>query len=402
MKIFQATGTFGLRSFATPTSTLVANAVNIGRQTTQMSFPAASVAYAMRAVMTEGSNLIYNPETPNTTEGTTLVEGQGQSVGILAAGTASAAGNVAITIGDLASVPGLPDVPLYMTVTGTLTDGTNPAVPGQFSYSGQLGGKPAYHAAGGFVIEWETGITSWVLRSLTNADARWESDDDVATPDLADWSSSAVSPATGDPTVATASHEFAATGFPVTVQVPIQSGDTAAVWVIKARDALAANTIVAANFDVTNASTVLAITRKPRLLGGAELYAADNPALNISIANGTPSPAITASLIGSPGAAGITTEGTIIFDGEGDDFEGNAIQSCNVLHGELIQNTGAEPITVSVSSGGGRTITPGGATLNLFPGDGFDVTLDGEYSVEIENIGSDATIVDIVIIGQPV
>jgi hypothetical protein len=400
MKIFQAAGTLGLRTFATPTSTLVTNAVSIGRQTTQVNFPAASVAYAMRAVMTEGSNLLYDPETPNTTSGTTLVAGQGQMEFTGAAGTASAAGNVAITIGDRANAPSVPaGVPLYMQVTGTLTDGTNPVTFGIFAYFGQINGKPSYRAPLSDSLQWESDISRWVLRS-EDFDSQWQSADDVATPDLADWADTAVAPATGLPVVVTSSQTLTIPGLPLTVQVPIASGDTAAAWVVKAKNALAANATVAANFDVTNTSTIINITRKPRLLGGAELYEAQQPALNISIANGTPSPGITPRNHSQTEIAGIKTDGTIIFDGEGNDFEGNEITSCNILHGELIQNSGTEQVTVTLNSGDERIITPGGAMLNLFPGDGLDVTDDG-YEVEIENTGSDATIVDIVIIGQP-
>jgi hypothetical protein len=399
MKLFQAAGTLGLRTFATPTSTLVTNAVSIGRQTTQVNFPAASVAYAMRAVLTEGSNLLYNPETVNTTEGTTLVAGQGQMEFTSAAGTASAAGNVVVTIGDRANAPSVPaGVPLYMQVTGTLTDGTNPVTFGIFAYVGQINGKPAYRAPLSDSLQWESDISRWVLRS-EDFDSLWQSADDVATPDLADWSDTAVAPATGLPVVVTSSQTLTIPGLPLTVQVPIASGDTAATWEAKVIAALNANANFSSKFTTIGGGGII-IQRKPRLLGGAELYEAQQPALNISITNGTPSPGITPRNHSQTETAGIKTEGTIIFDGEGNDFEGNEITSCNILHGELIQNSGAEQVTVTLNSGDERIITPGGAMLNLFPGDGFDVTEDG-YEVTIENTGSDATVVDIVIIGQP-
>jgi hypothetical protein len=399
MKIFQAAGTLGLRTFATPTSTLVANAVSIGRQTTQVSFPTASVAYAMRAVLTDGSDLTYNPETPNTTSGTTLVAGQGQMEFTSAAGTASADGNVVVTIGDRANAPSVPEgVPLYMQVTGTLTDGTNPVTFGIFAYVGQINGKPAYGAPGFDTLQWESSISRWVLRS-EDFDSQWQSADDVATPDLADWADTAVAPATGLPVVVTSSQTLTIPGLPLTVQVPIASGDIVATWRAKVIAALNANVNFSSKFTTVDGSGV-PIQHKPRLLGGAELYEAQQPALNVSIANGTPSPGITPRNHSQTVIAGIATEGTIIFDGEGNDFEGNEITSCNILHGELIQNSGTEQVTVTLNSGDERIITPGGAMLNLFPGDGFDVTEDG-YEVTIENTGSDAAVVDIVIIGQP-
>jgi len=399
MSISAARGFFGLTATGKPNRTLVTGPVQIGRNSAQMSFPAASVAYAMRAVLTEGSNLLYNPETPNTTEGTTLVAGQGQMEFASAAGTASADGNVVVTIGDRANAPSVPaGVPLYMQVTGTLTDGTDPVTFGIFAYFGQINGKPAYRAPLSDSLQWEPSISRWVLRS-EEFDSEWESADDVATPDLADWSDTAVAPATGLPVVVTSSQTLTIPGLPLTVQVPIASGDTAATWRVKVIAALNANANFSSKFTTISGGVIL-IQRKPRLLGGAELYEAQQPALNISITNGTPSPGITPRNHSQTEIAGVKTEGTIIFDGEGNDFEGNEITSCNILHGELIQNSGTETITTSLNSSGERTIPAGGAMLNLFPGDGFDVTEDG-YEVTIENTGSDATVVDIVIIGQP-
>lgn len=96
------------------------------------------------------------------------------------------------------------EVPAIL-IGGTLTvDGTAPATPGPTFQTGTVNGKPSYSSAG-WTIEWTTdypsiGTNSWVLDYQLALGGIWYSSSNTATPDLAS-SWTAVSPATGTPTV---------------------------------------------------------------------------------------------------------------------------------------------------------------------------------------------------------
>jgi hypothetical protein len=105
---------------------------------------------------------------------------------------------------------GDPNVPLSVTVTGTLTDGTDEVVFPELTYGGVADTKPFY--SGGLWIALWTG-TQWLLDNGTTAS--WTSSADVASPEMVPagaWHAStnpdawkAVSPATGTPIVTASS-----------------------------------------------------------------------------------------------------------------------------------------------------------------------------------------------------
>jgi phage tail sheath gpL-like len=72
---------------------------------------------------------------------------------------------------------------------------------------------------------------------------------------------------------------------PLTIQVPVLLGDTASVWAGKVRTALIQNGDVSSHYNVGGSTTSISLT--------ARKAAANDSTLNISIANGSPSPGIT-------------------------------------------------------------------------------------------------------------
>jgi len=117
----------------------------------------------------------------------------------------STAQAAAILAGDTAILrtyaQGDPNIPQSMTITGTLTDGTDPVVFPVLVFTGvsPIDGKPFYETISGGVQYEALYEGEWVL-SLDGL-SYYVSDSDVASPSLADWSDSAVSPATGTPVV---------------------------------------------------------------------------------------------------------------------------------------------------------------------------------------------------------
>jgi hypothetical protein len=115
-------------------------------------------------------------------------------------------------------------------------------------------------------------------------------------------------------------------GSPLTVSVPVALNDTAAQWAAKVRTALAANTTIAARFDVSGTSAAIVLTRKATstLTNGSisvPLYAGNDSTLNISLDNGTCT-GITTAATSANTTAGVATDGVLIYDGDGKDFEG--------------------------------------------------------------------------------
>jgi hypothetical protein len=104
------------------------------------------------------------------------------------------------------------------------------------------------------------------------------------------------------------------TGSPVTVSVAVVNGDTAATWAAKVRTALAANTAIAALYDVGGSTTAITLTDKNAIY-------ANDATLNISLANGTCTgitPATTSANTTS-GVAGAVLDAN---SGDSKDFEG--------------------------------------------------------------------------------
>lgn len=84
---------------------------------------------------------------------------------------------------------------------------------------------------------------------------------------------------TGDGDAAVVVTGAGITGSPVTVNVPVLNGDTAAVWAGKVRTALAANAAITALYTVGGSTTAISLTKI--------VAAANDATLNISLDNGT-------------------------------------------------------------------------------------------------------------------
>jgi hypothetical protein len=130
------------------------------------------------------------------------------------------------------------------------------------------------------------------------------------------------------------------TGSPLTVSVAVAASDTAAVWAGKVRTALAANTVIAARFAVSGASTAIILTRRPAAsipVGSTtvDIYPANDSTLNIALDNGT-STGITPAATSANTTTGVATSGARIFDGDGKDWEGNALDAITLVYGLLV------------------------------------------------------------------
>jgi hypothetical protein len=141
------------------------------------------------------------------------------------------------------------------------------------------------------------------------------------------------------------------TGSPLTVSVAVAASDTAAVWAGKVRTALAANTVIAARFAVSGASTAIILTRRPTTsipVGSTtvDILPGNDTTLNIALDNGT-STGITPAASSANTTTGVATSGARIFDGEGKDWEGNTLEEITYLRGFLVQgNQGLCALTV--------------------------------------------------------
>jgi hypothetical protein len=128
------------------------------------------------------------------------------------------------------------------------------------------------------------------------------------------------------------------TGSPLTISVPVILGDTASVWAGKARTALAANTAIAALFSVGGTTTGISLTKSSATIGGLSIYSANDATLNIALANGTCT-GITAAPTSANTTAGVATSGVKLYDGDGKDFEGNALPLMSTLYATLLSCT---------------------------------------------------------------
>ena len=107
-------------------------------------------------------------------------------------------------------------------------------------------------------------------------------------------------------------------GSPISLSVPVLTGDTASVWAEKVRVALAANGPISDNYTVSGSGTSIIVTRKPwQEVSGVPFYLTNNGTLNISLDNGTCTGITTASTSANT-TPGVATEGTIIYDGDED------------------------------------------------------------------------------------
>lgn len=123
------------------------------------------------------------------------------------------------------------------------------------------------------------------------------------------------------------------TGSPVTLSVPVLSGDTANDWAAKVRAALTANAAISAVYTVSGAGASIVLTETdPENNDGT---------LNISLANGTctgitaaPSSANTTAGVGGVKLTGNT--------GDGKDMEGISLGTMDIVYAIQIVNVGSE------------------------------------------------------------
>jgi hypothetical protein len=175
------------------------------------------------------------------------------------------------------------------------------------------------------------------------------------------------------------------TGSPKTISVAAADLDTPTLWAAKVRTALAADSAVAAMFAVSGATTAIILTRKPTTsftvaAGTLNIYAANDGTLNINISAG-PS-GITTAASSANTTAGVASDGVKIYDGDGNDIEGEDLNMAEVCGLQIAVNGyvtmdgsgtdmfrlgGAGEIITRASTGvlvidGGYTITAGSAT----------------------------------------
>jgi hypothetical protein len=134
------------------------------------------------------------------------------------------------------------------------------------------------------------------------------------------------------------------TGSPKTISVAVLASDTAAAWAGKVRTALAADSAVAAMFDVGGTTTAISLTRKATgtyTVGSntVSTYAANDATLNIALDNGTCT-GITTAATSANTTAGVLTAGCYVV-GDGEDFEGNALValSGSIFHALQVSTT---------------------------------------------------------------
>lgn len=163
------------------------------------------------------------------------------------------------------------------------------------------------------------------------------------------------------------------TGSPKTISVAVALNDTAAQWAAKVRTALAADTAVAALFDVSGTSASIILTRKPTKtytigVTSVPLYAANDSTLNISLDNGTCT-GITTAASSANTTAGVVTAGALLFNGDGKDFECVTLPTITSLLGVLVQNTtgSASPVELTGTNYSMGAIEPGGILLAASP-----------------------------------
>jgi hypothetical protein len=185
-------------------------------------------------------------------------------------------------------------------------------------------------------------------------------------------------------------------GSPKTISVAVTTGDTAAVWAGKVRDALAADSAVSDLFTVGGTTTAIILTRKPTntiSVGGvsAPVFPGDDATLNVSLDNGTCTGITTAGTSANT-TAGVETENPLLVDLTGD-IEGITIPTIVNKRGILIYNKGENDVTVA--GDGTDSFTVAADTFSLFSGSG-NVALDDELTIT----ASGPTLVEITICGE--
>lgn len=144
--------------------------------------------------------------------------------------------------------------------------------------------------------------------------------------------------ATADGNITTTVTSTGMAGSPLAITTAILNGDTASVWAGKVRATLAANAVIAGRFTVSGTTTAIVLTRKPGtvLNDGTEtvnLFLAEDASLNIALAGPT---GVSAAPTSTGTVAGTVTSGVLIRDGDGKDFEGVTIPTCDPAEAVLL------------------------------------------------------------------
>lgn len=177
-------------------------------------------------------------------------------------------------------------------------------------------------------------------------------------------------------------------GSPKAISVAVANADTAATWAGKVRTALSADSAVAALFAISGATTAIILTRKVTSLG---LLPGNDSTLNIALANGTCT-GITAAPTSANTTAGVASQGALISDGDGEDFEGVTIPTLATIKGILIKCTAGLVVLTSLDEIGGISagetrVIVSNTHLPTF-NDDLTFTSTGSSEVSITVIGS--------------
>lgn len=152
------------------------------------------------------------------------------------------------------------------------------------------------------------------------------------------------------------------TGSPKTISVAVLNGDTAADWAGKVRAALTADADVTALYTVGGTSTSITLTRNvvgTYVLSSAvtvSTYAANDATLNIALDNGTCT-GITTAATSANTVAGVATAGCRILDGDGNDYQGDALATAVSLQALLLEVSSDDEMTFTFAAGATDTLT---------------------------------------------
>ncbi len=130
------------------------------------------------------------------------------------------------------------------------------------------------------------------------------------------------------------------TGSPLTIPVAVLNGDTADAWAAKVRAALSSESAITDLYSVGGTASQIVLTRL--------IYTLNDASLNIALANGAPSPGITAA----------ATSGNTVTGGS------STVRNLILKGGTLINQTGADlsisgiTITVSIPRASTRSMAP--------------------------------------------
>lgn len=163
-------------------------------------------------------------------------------------------------------------------------------------------------------------------------------------------------------------------GSPLALSVPVLNGDSATAVATKIRSALAANIHISPRFEVGGLGANVQLLRKPFStfnVGGTaySFFYANDTALNIALANGTAA-GLSAVTNSTNTTSGVVTSGVKLFDGDGNDLEGEPLVAAvyfRAIHA-LVEGVSGSFVDVT----GGVVLPP-----TLYP--------DSEFAIRLPN-----------------